>query len=83
MRKTFFIKEDAIKWENKVLHRVGVTSDEKWLNKSNGKPPIISHQCSESLKQFLSLKLKGKMRYMTSENVFIGWFEKVDPIIKE
>lgn len=36
IRKTFFDPEAAILWESKVLKRVNVTKNEKWLNKSDG-----------------------------------------------
>lgn len=34
MRQTFQTKEDAKKWESKVLRRMKVVTNERWLNKS-------------------------------------------------
>jgi hypothetical protein len=36
IRKTFCEEEDAIKWERKVLYKMDVIHDKKWLNESNG-----------------------------------------------
>lgn len=35
IRKTFTCKNKAILWENKVLKRMNVICDEKWLNRTN------------------------------------------------
>lgn len=36
IRKTFSNEEDAIEWERKVLRKMNVIRDERWLNESNG-----------------------------------------------
>lgn len=37
VRKTFLTRDDALNWEHKVLKRMGVIFDSKWLNKSDNK----------------------------------------------
>jgi group I intron endonuclease len=39
IRKVFTCKQKAIEWEHKVLRRLKVCQNEKWLNKSYGKAP--------------------------------------------
>lgn len=54
IRKTFNSAEPARLWESKVLHRMDVIHNEKWLNKSSNiaiASECCSHPCSEERKQ--------------------------------
>lgn len=64
VRKEFDCKEKALEWEEKVLTRMGVLKDEKWLNSSIGGKKFFnfgiprSEECrkkiSEKRKQYIS-----------------------------
>ncbi len=66
VRKVFKHKDDAIKWESKVLRRLGAHRHEKFLNKTNNKSINNSPQHYQSLADQLrgkprSTALKGKL----------------------
>ena len=75
IRKTFFNKKDCSKWESKVLFRLDVQHNEKWLNEKNGDEnwdftgrklneehlKKLRKPKSESHKQKLSVVKKGKI----------------------
>ena len=71
VRKVFESKTSAILWEEKVLQKLKVRNDEKWINKNDcSAPPVmfgeehplykIGH--SEETKQKISEKNKGKLK---------------------
>lgn len=59
VRKVFECAEDAIAWEYKVLRRLNVRRDKKWINKNDGKAPI-GQPWSEGRKRYKSLQTSGK-----------------------
>jgi hypothetical protein len=58
VRKEFTSAKDAITWEYKVLKRLKVKPNPKWLNKNDGKAPI-GIPWSESKKIKVSLRMSG------------------------
>ena len=61
MRQIFQTKEDARDWEHKVLRRMKVVRDERWLNKTHSlMPSFFGCKHSEKSKNQIKNKLKGK-----------------------
>lgn len=61
IRQTFPTDTLAREWEHKVLRRMKVTQDSRWLNKSCGKTPSrLGMTTSEETKQKMSESAKGK-----------------------
>jgi hypothetical protein len=67
IRKTFLSQIDAREWEHKVLRRLKVIENERWLNKSNGRaiPPQFGRQHSEDFKE-------RQRRRMLKNNPMVG-----------
>jgi hypothetical protein len=51
IRKTFNTKSECISWEQKVLKRLKVKKNDKWLNIAIGKPTMLGKHHSEKTKQ--------------------------------
>ena len=58
IRKTFINKDDAILWESKVLTRMNVVKDDRWLNHTNNKA-IVCNRTPETVEKFKK-KMKGR-----------------------
>lgn len=56
VRKTFEDRESAILWEHKVLSRLKVLQESKWLNQSIGGVTAILQQSSEHVRKRVSNK---------------------------
>ncbi len=63
VRKTFSTKEEAIEWEQKVLKRLKVKKNDKWLNIAIGKPTAKGYKHTEEHKAYISSILKGRDAY--------------------
>jgi hypothetical protein len=97
IRKTFDNKEDAIEWEYKVLRRLNVEKNPKWLNMSDSKSIPAYENWSDEVKKEHSKKIsKGNKKTKNSiewkETTGIQQKEKVSkhhkerfnrPIVKE
>lgn len=59
IRKTFKTAEETVKWEFKVLQRIAVRKNTKWLNINDGKAPI-SKPLSETQRKNISKRVTGK-----------------------
>ena len=63
VRKVFNDKHQAILWEQKVLSRVGVLKESKWLNANVSHAPLPnSRKRTEEHKKKISEALKGRKR---------------------
>ena len=71
IRKIFDTKDSAILWEEKVLQKMNVRNNDKWLNKNDcSAPPIMKGEehplynigHTEETKQKISEKNKGKLK---------------------
>ena len=71
IRKIFDTKDSAILWEEKVLQKMNVRNNDKWLNKNDcSAPPIMKGEDhplynighTEETKQKISEKNKGKLK---------------------
>ena len=71
IRKIFVTKDSAILWEEKVLQKMNVRNNDKWLNKNDcSAPPIMKGEehplynigHTEETKQKISEKNKGKLK---------------------
>ena len=71
VRKFFDSKEAAVLWEEKVLRKMNVRDDEKWINKNDcSAPPVMKGKDhplynvghSENAKRKISEKNKGKLK---------------------
>lgn len=65
VRKIFNTVEKAIKWETRVLTRMKVLTDEKWINKTNNRaidPTYALHGWKDSSRKKASDSHKGKIR---------------------
>lgn len=61
VRKTFLLKEQAIKWETKVLKRMNVVLREDFLNENDAPAPPINNRIMSALtKAKISATHKGK-----------------------
>lgn len=62
VRQTFNDSLQAREWEHKVLRRLGVIRDEKWLNRGNGKaiPPSYGPKHTIEFKKKQSERMKQK-----------------------
>lgn len=58
IRKTFTKKEDAVKWEHKVLKKLNVLKEDKWLNMAVGNENRTFGPLKESHKESLSKSLR-------------------------
>ena len=47
VRKVFNTREDAIRWEQRVLQKLNVLKEEKWLNKCIGQPTFLGKKHSK------------------------------------
>jgi len=79
IRKTFDDSKKALDWELKVLKRLKVRLDEKWLNKteSHGFPHLIGEECPSfnrvlTIKQREAISIRQKKYYKTHPNPFLG-----------
>lgn len=60
VRKTFKSKEEAVTWEYKVLKRLKVVHNEKWLNKNVGKQFLFDEKTRKKMSE--SAKVRGSNR---------------------
>jgi len=61
IRKTFSTKEEAIGWEQKVLHRLKITENSNWLNQAYGTGPYRHKgRYTEEEKKILYSTRRGK-----------------------
>ena len=76
VRKTFNNKEKARMWEEKVLRRIKIKSDTKWLNKTDTpmKLPILEGPCTETRR--ISIK-NSRLKTKKKQCEFCGKF--IDP----
>ena len=58
IRQTFNSKEKAITWESKVLKRMRVIKNDKWLNQTDNRAIVYSR--TDETKQKFSRKMKGR-----------------------
>lgn len=63
IRKTFDNKEKAILWEQKVLKRLKVKTNIKWLNIAIGRPSSKGYKHTNEHKKYISSILKGRDCY--------------------
>jgi hypothetical protein len=63
VRETFPTDTLAREWEHKVLRRMNVVKDVRWINRCQGKTPSrLGYKTSEETKQKMSIAAKGKHR---------------------
>jgi hypothetical protein len=63
IRKTFTTKQEAILWEHRVLTRLDVVNNDKWLNENVGGKLFVSKDTlTEEHKRKVSLSQLGKKR---------------------
>jgi hypothetical protein len=63
IRKTFNTGKDAINWEFKVLKKLHVRSNDKWLNMAIGKPTSKGSKHTEEHKAYMKLIMTGRDAY--------------------
>lgn len=71
IRKKFDDPKKAIEWETKVLTRMKVIKNEKWINKTNNiaiDPSCSLHGWNESSRKKSSISHKGKQRSQSHKN---------------
>jgi hypothetical protein len=66
IRKTFNDKNKARMWEEKVLKKLNVTNNDKWLNKIVGNSTFVNLGHSEETRKILSERKIGKRRSLSS-----------------
>lgn len=72
VRKIFDNIEKAQKWEYKVLKRLNVTNEEKWLNKTDNK--CISEKCAFRSSGYIWINNSDKEKYIEKESLIPdGW----------
>jgi hypothetical protein len=78
IRKVFVTSENARRWEHRVLKKIKKYSHKKWLNITNGQPPICNYsrvgqglgrRLSDSHKESISKGNIGISRPQTSDHV--------------
>lgn len=90
VRKTFSTADDCIAWESKVLQKMGVVHDDKWLNLNDSKFIAMNadiaakigksnagKQHSDETKQKISMALKGR-EFSTVHRERIGTLKSVE-----
>jgi hypothetical protein len=77
IRKIFVSREKAILWENKVLQKMNVISDDKWLNRTNNKA-IHPEDCSKAFKG----KTGSNHPAYGRKNTFLSEYNKINNVIR-
>jgi len=60
IRKTFNTAKEAILWEYKVLQRLNVRKNKRWLNINDGKAPYSNKSFSQERRNNISKRTKGE-----------------------
>ena len=78
IRKVFVTGIEARLWEHRVLKKLKVWKNSRWLNKTNGQPPICTYsrkgqglgrKLSDKHKQSISKSNVGVSRYHSKEHI--------------
>jgi hypothetical protein len=85
VRKTFEDRTKALLWEEKVLSRMNVIGDEKWINKTNnkaicpvaagvwkGRKRIHSEETKQKLSEYSTGKTRGPHSEETKKKIGLG-----------
>lgn len=82
VRKIFDNKNDAVKWEGKVLDRLDVCQNENWLNRAKGQGRVLGkgryhnwygkHLSKEHKEKLSKIFKNRKYKKITLENMSIG-----------
>lgn len=71
VRKTFNTADEAVLWEEKVIRRLGIVRDTKWLNRNNtstGTKGIINVPKTEAQKEHQRQQILGKKHTQETKN---------------
>lgn len=62
IRKTFLLAEEAVVWEQKVLQRIGVIKNSKFLNQTDNKAILLDENFSEYMSKIIWTDERRKMQ---------------------
>jgi len=84
IRKTFDTSEKARNWEDKVLKKMKVIFDDKWLNRSYGKDAFYNKKLSDEHKNKISISKTGKKHSEeTKRKISLNSAVKREPLSEE